>query len=76
MGVGVWGACGPSWGPPWFCQTPSILARASVLGQQQETSGPPKWLLMESFMKGLRKMWAEGGKLQNLGLSRADRPQA
>ena len=39
VGVGAWGACGPRWGSPWLCQTPSIPARASVFGQQQETSG-------------------------------------
>lgn len=52
VGVGLWGACGPSRGPPWLCQTPSIPARASVLGQQQEISGVSEMVTHGEFHEG------------------------
>ena len=45
-------------------------------GSSGKSVASPKWSLTESFMKGLQKMWAEGGRPQDLGLSGADRPQA
>ena len=60
-GVGAWGgACGPCRGPPWLCQTPSIPARASVLRQQQETSGLSQMVTHGESHEGTLEMWAEG----------------